>query len=140
YIARHVFDREMAKPPFQTVGMPSGEVRALLDQPMKQTGRVKETEPDEVIVALEILGDKDLSSTETVKKIILAAEKKQEIFAGSSPDLPFAGADHWCGENGDTIFSNRSAAERLHGIDYLQGHIHTTGRQVNVVIVDQGLD
>jgi hypothetical protein len=133
YIAEHVFGREMEEPPFDTVDRPSNEVRSAFDKPMK------ETEPDEVIVALSIHDTKSFSGTEIAEKIIKAAETKQDIFAGSSPDLPFAGADHWCGEGGDTIFSNRSAAEQLLGIDYLRTQSNTTGRGVNVVIVDQGL-
>ena len=40
----------------------------------------------------------------------------------------------------DPVFSDRSGAERLLGVDYLREQNQTTGRGVNVVIVDQGLD
>jgi hypothetical protein len=38
------------------------------------------------------------------------------------------------------MFSDRSAAERLLGADYLRQQNNTTGMGVNVVVVDQGLD
>jgi hypothetical protein len=140
YIARHVFDRKMTEPPFQTVGMPSNDVQAVFGTPMRKYEQIKEIEPDEVLVALTILDSKKLSCAEIVDTIIKATEEKQDIFAGSSPDLAFVGADHWCGEGSDAIFSKRSRAERLHGIDYLRMQSNTTGHNVNVVIVDQGLD
>jgi hypothetical protein len=54
---------------------------------------------------------------------------------------PFVPAGHWCpGEAADARFANRSAAERLLGIDFLREQGSLTGRAVNVVVADQGLD
>lgn len=55
-------------------------------------------------------------------------------------DLPFQLTDHWCpGEALDPIFGTRADAGRLLGLDRLHDD-GATGRGVNVVIVDQGVD
>jgi len=126
YIAEKVYGRDKTRPPFSTVALPSAEVRLDDKQPYRS---------DEVVAALNVFG-KDV-----VRDIIKAAAEKQDIFAGSSPDIPFATADHWCmGEATDPIFSDRSAAERLLGVDFLRNQSKTTGKNVNVIVVDQGLD
>jgi Subtilase family len=54
---------------------------------------------------------------------------------------PLVPAGHWCpGEAADPRFANRSAAERLLGIDFLRKQESTRGWGVNVVVADQGLD
>ncbi|HEY7384901.1 MAG TPA: S8/S53 family peptidase [Beijerinckiaceae bacterium] len=54
---------------------------------------------------------------------------------------PAAFSEHWCPHDaGDAVFASRSAAERLHGIDFLKTQPGTTGERVNVVVVDQGLN
>ena len=64
-----------------------------------------------------------------------------EIFVGSGADLPFSGSDHWCPrEASDPIFGDRAAAERLLRVPYVRDTKNLRGRNVNVVIVDQGLD
>jgi hypothetical protein len=66
--------------------------------------------------------------------------------AGIGTDLPFREADHWCpGEATMPLFGTRSAANELVGIDRLwqfglKGRHVDSGRRVNVVIVDQGVD
>ncbi len=97
--------------------------------------------PQQVVVALNVCGNDKLRPEDVVNEIIRAAGDKGEIFGGSSPDIPFAAADHWCmGEAADPIFSDRSEAERLLGVDFLRTQSRTTGKGVNVVVVDQGLD
>jgi hypothetical protein len=138
YIAEHVYEGAMrTDPPFVTVARPSNDVHSgfgeLTDPP----------KPQEVVVALNVYGSARLSSHEVVNDIITAAAapEKQDIFSGSCPDIPFAASDHWCiGDASDSIFSDRSGAERLLGIDFLRKQNNTTGKGVNVVIVDQGLD
>src|SRR4029077_4740530 len=104
--------------------------------------RLKETpELNEVVVALEVAkGEDESAAEEAVDAIIKGVAKKPELFTGSSSDIPFAGSDHWCGEGGDPIFSDRAGIERLLGVDYLRNQGSTTGKGVNVVVVDQGLD
>jgi hypothetical protein len=55
-------------------------------------------------------------------------------------DIGFDGADTWCpDEAANPNFGNRNAAETLIRSDYLRSH-RLTGRDVNVVIVDEGID
>jgi subtilisin family serine protease len=55
-------------------------------------------------------------------------------------DMGFHGADAWCpDEAADPIFGNRNAAETLIRSDYLRDH-RLSGQDVNVVIVDEGID
>ncbi len=134
YVAQHVYDQAVDKPPFRTVARPSGFVFSG-PEPVKEP-----PVPNEVVVALEAFHDKGSGPREVVDLIIEAVAKKTEIFTGSSSDIPFAGADHWCGEGADPIFSDRAGIERLLGVDYLRKQSKTTGKGVNVVVVDQGLD
>lgn len=55
-------------------------------------------------------------------------------------DLPFAAVDHWC-PNAQPAhqFGDRLAAERVIGLDALRDE-GLTGEDVNVIIVDHGLD
>ena len=135
YIAKNVYGPEMTDPPFRTVARPSNDVYSGSERPEK-TPKFRE-----LVVALNISGSDKGTSREVVNDIIEAVAEKPDIFAGSSPDIVFAAADHWCiGDASNSIFSDRSAAERLHGVDYLRSQPNTTGEGVNVVIVDRGLD
>lgn len=135
YIAEHVYGRDMTDPPFHTVARPSNDVYADFERPAKPP------EPREVVVALNVSGSDKRTSQDVVNDIIKAVAEKPDIFLGSSPDLVFAASDHWClGDASDPVFSDRSAAERLLGVDYLRSQTNMTGKGVNVVIVDQGLD
>ncbi len=50
-------------------------------------------------------------------------------------------ADHWCPNEGqEATFGNRARAEALLEIPYLRGQKGLTGKGVNVVIVDQGVN
>jgi hypothetical protein len=132
YIAEKVYGRGMDRPPFSTVALPSAEVRLDDKQPYRS---------DEVVAALNVFGNEKLPPEQVVQDIIRAAMEMRDVFAGSSPDIIFATADHWCtGEGADPIFSDRSGAERLLGVDFLRNQSKTTGKDVNLVIVDQGLD
>ncbi|HWN77407.1 MAG TPA: S8 family serine peptidase, partial [Bradyrhizobium sp.] len=138
YIAEHVYEgAKRADQPFITAARPSNEVRSSVE------GLTETPRPHEVVVALNVYGSGKISSHQVVNDIITAAAapEKQDIFSGSSPDLVFASSDHWCiGDASDSIFSDRSGAEQLLGVDYLRSQNKTTGKGVNVVIVDQGLD
>jgi Subtilase family len=131
YIAEKIYGRG-TRPPFSTAALPSAEVRLDDKQPYRS---------DEVVAALNVFGDEKRRPEDVVQDIIKAATEKRGVFAGSSPDLTFATSDHWCmGQGTDPIFSDRSGAERLLGVDFLRKQSKTTGKGVNVVIVDQGLD
>jgi hypothetical protein len=136
YVAAQVYGREMVDElPFSTAARPSSQVHWGSEKPSK--GPL----PEELVVALNVVGNAKLSPTQVVNDINRAALAKPEVFAGSSPDIPFASSDHWCiGEAADPMFADRSAAERLLRIDYLRSQSSTTGSGVNVVIVDEGLD
>ncbi|MEA2872446.1 MAG: hypothetical protein QOH67_2422 [Hyphomicrobiales bacterium] len=130
YVAEKIY-RSGANPPFSTAALPSADVRLDDKQPFL---------PQDVVVALNVFGNDKLRPEDVVNDIIRAAGEKGEIFAGSSPDIAFAAADHWCMSASDPIFSDRSEAERLLGVDFLRNQSRTTGKGVNVVVVDQGLD
>jgi hypothetical protein len=146
YVADWIFRGvPMIDLPIAVTSLPSNEIGAALAALGSKAGGAeaaaeRKAEPaigdlDGLVVALNVRSEK------TVTQIEQAVEKIQDIFSGSSPDLPFATTDHWCPRDAiDPIFADRSAAERLLGVDYLQRQDGTTGRNVNVVIVDQGLD
>jgi subtilisin family serine protease len=76
-----------------------------------------------------------------IRGFLASGEAKQGIFIGDGADVPFAGTEHWCpGEAADPIFSNRDAAERLLDVPYLRDTKKRTGKNVNVAVVDQGLN
>lgn len=131
YISEKIYGRG-TRPPFSTAALPSAEVRLDDKQPYRS---------DEVVAALNVFGNEKLRPEDVVRDIIRAAMERRDVFAGSSPDITFATSDHWCmGQGTDPIFSDRSGAERLLGVDFLRKQSKTTGKGVNVVIVDQGLD
>lgn len=135
FIAEQVYGRSVADPPFDIRSLPSVDTFSVPERP----GMFDKLE--KLIVALDVKGDAQHSPSEVVDDIIKAVKQKSDVFAGSSPDITFASADHWCiGEALNPIFSDRSAAERTVGIDYLRAQPGTTGEGVNVVVVDQGLD
>jgi subtilisin family serine protease len=136
YVVEQVYGREIVHGRlFEVRARPSSEISSGSMLPI-----IADKLP-EVVVALDIVGGDKRSASEVVNDIIGAVAKKPEVFAGSSPDLTFASAEHWCtGDATDSIFADRSAAERLLGIDYLRQQANTTGKGVNVVIVDQGID
>jgi hypothetical protein len=131
YVAQHVYGDDRSKPPFETADRPSARVFGAVSP--------FDSKPEEVVVALKITGDEKSAARGVVDDIMKAATEKREIFSGSSTDIPFSSADHWCGAV-DPIFANRSAAQTLIGVDYLRSQNGTDGQDVNVVIVDQGLD
>jgi hypothetical protein len=60
---------------------------------------------------------------------------------GGAIDLPLGITEHWCpGESADPIFGDSEAALALLRIPEFQAENGTDGQDVNVVIVDQGLD
>jgi hypothetical protein len=144
-VANHIAEQAFrAKKPehFTVTALPSNHIGQAVEKPTREVPR----EIVALVVALEI------DHRETVHDLIRVANDRTRFseFLGSGADMPFAGADHWCpNEAADPIFTNRTAAELLIGVDYLKlknGTAHngkpvvTSGQGVQVVIVDQGLD
>lgn len=137
YLARQLFGPEMVveEVPFDIAALPSSQVHLGSEKP------VHKSEPEQIVVALNVHGKAGRSPAEVLDYIVGIVDKKTNVFVGGSPDIPFASSDHWCiGDAGDSMFSDRSGAERLLRIDDLRQQSNTTGKNVNVVIVDQGLD
>ena len=133
-ITQAVYGKEFDEPPFEVRARPSHPIHSTFDQGdlFDKLGKL--------VVALDLTeGRGGKPNREVVKDFIKAAQEKPDVFA-SSPDLTFNSTDHWCiGETADPIFSDRTAAERTVGVDYLRTQPGTDGQGVNVVIVDQGL-
>src|ERR1700760_727182 len=89
-ISQAVYGREFDEPPFAVRARPSHPVSSTFDQ-----GDLFD-KLDRLVVALDVTGGGGKISREVVKDFITAAEKKPDIFAGSSPDLAFNSTDHWC--------------------------------------------
>src|SRR5262245_25171569 len=138
YIAQPVVGVSKEDPPYRVLALPSREVTSSITGKAPRTGTL--------VVSLSVKGKS------AVDRLMAAAASTdaKSVFLGSSPDLPFSATDHWCpAEAVDPIFANRAAAERLSGIPFLRSQngktrkgkrIVTSGRGVNVVIVDQGLN
>lgn len=155
YIALHLYGGEMiANPPFSVAGLPSSEVSHF--EPPAKHGKVgasssneyrrgpEGSEPEQIVVALNV-GDEKRPADEVISRIkhAIATPPKDTppVFLAGSPDIPFASSDHWCvGDAANSLFSDRSGAERLLGVDFLRQQPNVTGSGVNVVIADQGLD
>jgi hypothetical protein len=134
-LALLLFGETIDHPPFQVRAIPSNDVFSGQRRPKRRPKT-----PD-IVVALDVTGSDEQPATNVVDDIIKAVEQKPKVFTGDSPDLPFATADHWCmGDASDSIFADRTAAQRVLGVDYLCKQASTNGQGVNVVIVDQGLD
>ncbi|WP_375415442.1 S8 family serine peptidase [uncultured Bradyrhizobium sp.] len=140
YIALQIYGPELVDDvPFTIASRPSALVH-LVSEPDSERP-LKPRQPHELVVSLNVTGNARLSPAQVVDDIIKAALEKPEVFVGGSPDIPFASSDHWCvGDAADPMFSDRSAAQRLIRADALRTRPNTTGKGVNVVIVDQGLD
>lgn len=131
YIAAHL-DRLPAEKSFDVRSLPSNDI----DRDHKPVDPGRDPPTERFVVAL------DIHDQQTVKVIQDAVESdKGIVFLGSGADLPFSGTDHWCPRDSNgSIFSDRLAAERLLGVPYVRETKHWTGKGVNVVVVDQGLD
>ena len=155
YIATNLFAGEtIANPPFTIAGLPSSEVsnfepaanhEKIVASSRSHSGQGPAwSEPEQIVVALNI-GDEKHPAHEviaTIKHAIATPPKDTPpVFLAGSPDIPFASSDHWCvGDAANSLFSDRSGAERLLGIDFLRKQPNVSGIGVNVVIADQGLD
>jgi hypothetical protein len=70
----------------------------------------------------------------------IGKDRGKKVFVGISADLPFQSTDCWCpGEAADPIFGTRHNAHTAIKAAILQAQA-LSGRNVNVVIVDRGLD
>ena len=137
YVTRHALGGVKRGSPYRVVALPSACVGSPLRSDPCRTGQ-------DLVAVLEV------DDKAAVDRLMAAVVARPEVFAASSPDLALSSADHWCPREGQsTVFSDRAAAERIAGIDYLKSRngtskggrtIDTTGAGVNVVIVDQGLN
>jgi subtilisin family serine protease len=84
--------------------------------------------------------DEDVASRfwREVKTVI--ARGGATVFVSIGADLAIGGADYWCPNGTDhPLFRNRTAAGQLINIEFLRQQ-GLTGQDVNVAIIDQGLD
>jgi subtilisin family serine protease len=131
YISRNWSGRDKIAPSFDVAALPSsaGPVGA------EKAESVRERPPAQLVVGLV------LPNLATAAQFQETAQGRTGIFAGGGADLPFFGADHWCPrEASDPIFADRAAAEVLLEVPYVRDQNGLRGANVNVVIVDQGLD
>jgi subtilisin family serine protease len=118
----------------QVTGLPSNGASENL-----KTRRERKARLDELVVALAV----DSDAARIVEDVFsfVRSEKPDRTFTGAGADLPIGGAEHWCpGSASGSIFSNRTAAERLMGVPAFRTESGLHGANVNVVIIDQGLD
>jgi subtilisin family serine protease len=124
YIAEHAFQDEKPKRlPFDVVALPSND-----------TSFLGEEHPREQFVVSLAIRERDALGT-----LARGIARNKEAFFGGGADVPFAGTEHWCPRDAPA-FSDRAAAERLLEVPYVRDEKKLTGKRVNVVIVDQGLD
>lgn len=131
YVAERVYpDSLPVVLPFRLAGRPSADVGPA---PGEKT--FVEPLPDELTVALEISTEAGLTD------VWNAVQARPGVFVGGGADVPFAAAEHWSPRDAlSHILGDRSAAERLIGVHYIRDAKGLTGSNVNVVIVDQGVD
>jgi subtilisin family serine protease len=118
----------------EVTGLPSN----VDPEALKKRARERETPPGELVVALTASAD----AAEAIRDVFafVRSDKKDPRFAGAGADLPISSAEHWCpGQAGGGVFADRKAAEALVGVDALKS-ADLYGENVNVVIIDQGLD
>lgn len=142
WIAGYIAKQSGMSRNFQLIDLPSREIGDPIEMPAGDAGK----SIDALVVALEI------SDEDTARRLIDVAnsQERSEEFVGSGADIPLAAGDHWCPrEASDPIFADREAAERSMGVDFLKAQnktrqkrrdIVTSGQNVQVVVVDQGLD
>jgi subtilisin family serine protease len=140
WVLRYITDRLPAEQArflqksLQVTGLPSNGASENLKRPRERKVRL-----DELVVALEV----DSDAARIVEDVFsfVRSEKPDRTFTGAGADLPIGGAEHWCpGSASGSIFSNRTAAERLMGVPAFRTESGLDGSNVNVVIIDQGLD
>jgi hypothetical protein len=140
WVLRYITDRLPAEQArflqksLQVIGLPSNGASENLKRPRERKVRL-----DELVVALEV----DSDAARIVEDVFsfVRSEKPNRTFTGAGADLPIGGAEHWCpGSASGSIFSNRTAAERLMGVPAFRTESGLDGSNVNVVIIDQGLD
>jgi hypothetical protein len=87
-----------------------------------------------LIVSLAIRGEDALAAVSS------AIKEKTALFMGGAADIPISAAEHWCPREAlDPLFGDRRAALELIGA--VNGDLGgLTGKNVNVAIVDQGID
>jgi len=127
YIAHSLRGGDMIARRFEVVALPSNPVRVP---------GVEQRVPRQLVVGLIMTNAAAAGDFQD-----RVQDQRGEVFIGSGADLPFFGADHWCpSEASDPIFADRAAAEVLLGVPYVRDQHGLKGANVNVVIVDQGLD
>ncbi len=130
YITRNLRDRDLTRT-FEVVALPSNQIGPL---GAERVGF--DRQPPRVVVGLT------LKSPEAAEQFQDSVRKQMgDVFVGSGADLRFSGSDHWCpSEALDPIFGDRAQAERLIGVPDVRDARKLKGKNVNVAIVDQGLD
>lgn len=116
-----------SRPAYRVVALPSCWTLVLEGE------QVASPEPDELVVSVEFDGHEAEQQFRSV-----AALRREDGLLGMGIDLPFDTAEHWCPDDASApTFGNRSAALDLIHADVLGGN---RGRNVNVVIIDEGID
>jgi len=132
YIAQHLSRPLIATESFAVAAFPSNQIGSLGAESAIPS---PQNPPNELVAGLLLNNSAAASNFETAVRTAPPG-----VFVGSGADLPFSGSDHWCPREGtDSIFAHRAAAERLLELDVLRQQ-KLTGRGVNVVIVDEGLN
>ena len=112
----------------------SGEPSLFLKELSRNTG--------ELVFTFEFSADADTElKTSAIGAFseLFRMQIPEYIAAGS--DLPILSAEHWCPSIAATSFGNRSQADLLIGKDTLHDPaVALTGRNVNVLVFDQGID
>ena len=128
YIAEQALqDQKARRIPFDVVALPSNEISFEGEEKPPQHAC------EYFVVSLAI------RERDTLEALARGIARNEAAFFGGGADVPFAGMEHWCPIEAPT-FSNRAAAERLLEVPYVRDEKNLTGKNVNVVIVDQGLD
>ena len=136
HIAQQAFpdNRPKRRLPFEVVALPSNEISFIGRKKVPASTREYSVR-DYFVVSLAI------KDRQTLRALARGVAKNKAAFVGGGSDIPFAGTDHWCPRDAaHPTFSNRTAAEQLLEVTYVRDERKLTGKKVNVVIVDQGLD
>jgi subtilisin family serine protease len=138
YLEHVFYDKPPSLLGFHVTRLPARGIRLEAKGIVAEVGTVTpagaEPLPRELVVSITI---EDETLLDTIRK---AEREKKEILAGGA-DLPIAMAEYWCPRDAlDPVFGRRDAAEALINVPYIRDIKNLRGQNVNVVIVDQGVD
>jgi subtilisin family serine protease len=126
----------------RVVAPPSPRWKLLLAGEHSEPFRTDPTPAGELVCAVElhVPNDCELSHdkvNELRTKLVAAVPDCTHMGA----DIPIHGTTYWAPTNAvDWLFGDREQANRLIGTPHLRQQHDTTGKGVNVVVVDQGVD